>query len=180
MTAPPFCVALVMCFVIGWLSDRLRKCSSLLVIHALIAIVGDLILVLVPIEQGHTRYAGVFLIQLGILPAITLAVGNIINNACGDIKKGVAIGLYLATGSTMGVATGYLFPETDEPAFTTGFWVLFAVTCYTGSAALFMTLVNKRENSRRDKIHGKPPTDRALNFDEDGLMEQHPFWRYYL
>ena len=174
------CVSLVMCFVIGWLSDRIRSCSGLLVVHTCIAMVGDLILVLLPIENGHGRYAGVFLIQLGILPAITLAVGNIVNNCCGDIKKGVAIGIYLATGSTMGVATGYLFPEVDEPKFTTGFWVLFACTAYCGSAALFVTIMNKRENARRDKVHGPPPTDTIPNFDEDGLMENHPQWRYYL
>jgi hypothetical protein len=40
--------------------------------------------------------------------------------------------------------------------------------------------MNKRENARRDKIHGKKPTDRVVDFDEDGLMEQHPSWRYYL
>lgn len=145
-----------------------------------LAIVGDLILVLLPIENGHGRYAGVFLVQLGILPQITCAVGNIINNCCGDIKKGIAIGIYLATGSTMGVATGYLFPETDEPEFTTGFWVLFATSTYVAVASLIMTLVNKRENMRRDRIHGKKPTDRVIDFDENGLMEQHPFWRYYL
>ena len=180
MTAPPFVVSLVMCFVTGWLSDRIRSCSGLLVLHCAVAIVGDLILVLLPIENGQGRYAGVFLIQLGILPAITLAVGNIINNCCGDIKKGVAIGLYLATGSTMGVATGYIFPETDEPAFKMGFWILVAMTSYCGLAALCMTLINIRENRRRDQIHGKPPTDRVLDFDEDGLMERHPYWRYYL
>jgi nitrate/nitrite transporter NarK len=180
MTAPPFCVSLVMCFVIGWLSDRIRSCSGLLAGLTCIAIVGDLILVLLPIENGHGRYAGVFLVQLGILPCITLAVGNIINNCCGDIKKGVAIGIYLSTGSTMGVATGYLFPETDEPKFTTGFWVLFALTCYVATAALFVTIMNKRENARRDTLHGKKPTDRVVDFDEDGLMERHPFWRYYL
>ncbi|KAK3716311.1 hypothetical protein LTR37_006461 [Vermiconidia calcicola] len=180
MTAPPFCVALVMCFVIGWLSDRIRSCSGLLAPLTCIAILGDLILVLLPIENGRGRYAGVFLVQLGILPCITLAVGNIINNSCGDIKKGVAIGIYLATGSTMGVATGYLFPETDQPKFTKGFWVLFGTASYVATAALVMTQINKRENMRRDKAHGKKPTDRVVNFDEDGLMEQHPFWRYYL
>lgn len=180
MTAPPFCVSLVMCFVIGWLSDRVRSCSGLLAPLTCIAILGDLILVLLPIENGRGRYAGVFLVQLGILPCITLAVGNIINNCCGDIKKGVAIGIYLATGSTMGVATGYLFPEADQPEFTTGFWVLFGTASYVATAALVMTLINKRENMRRDKAHGKKPTDRVVNFDEDGLMEEHPFWRYYL
>jgi hypothetical protein len=75
---------------------------------------------------------------------------------------------------------GYLFPETDEPEFTTGFWVLFATTTYVATAACIMTLVNKRENMRRDRIYGKKPTDRVIDFDENGLMEQHPFWRYYL
>lgn len=180
MVAPPFCVALVMVFVVGYLSDHFRSCSGLLVIMSVIAGTGDLILVLLPIENGGGRYAGFFLVLTGILAGVTLSVGNITGNCCGDIKKGIATGLFQAFGSTMGVASGYLFPEVDEPAFNTGFWVLFACTCFTGTGALAMTLINKRENMRRDREHGPPPTDTVIDFDEDGLMEKHPYWRYYL
>lgn len=180
MVAPPFCVALVMVFVVGYLSDHFRSCSGLLVVMSLIAGAGDLMLVLLPIENGGGRYAGLFLVLTGILAGVTLSLGNITGNCCGDIKKGIATGLFQAFGSTMGVASGYLFPEVDEPAFNTGFWVLFACTCFTGSGALAMTFINKRENLRRDRLHGPPPTDTVIDFDKDGLMEKHPYWRYYL
>ena len=88
MVAPPFCVAFVMVFVVGFLSDRLRSCSGLLVINSIIACVGDLMLVLLPSEYNHARYGALFLTLSGILSGVTLTVGNITGNACGDIKKG--------------------------------------------------------------------------------------------
>jgi len=80
----------------------------------------------------------------------------------------------------MGVASGYIFPKRDGPDYTVGFWTLFAATAWTGIGAAAVTLINLRENRRRDHVHGKPPTDRIVDFDEDGLMEKHPYWRYYL
>src|ERR1700744_4439911 len=98
------------------------------------------------------------------------------SNCCGDIKKGMATGLFQAFGSTMGVATGYLFPAKDAPEYKTGFWVLFACTCFTGTGSAIMTFINIRENKRRDAVTGPPPTDRVINFDEEGLMEKLPHW----
>lgn len=179
MTAPPYCVAFVMVYVVGFLSDWLQSCSGLLVVNSIIAATGHLILALVPTENHSVRYGATFLVTTGILSGVTLSLGNITSNCCGDIKKAVATGLYQSFGSTMGIATGYLFPSTDSPHFTKGFWTLFAATCFTGVGSAFMTLYTILENRRRDKKYGKPPIDVIIDFDEDGLMERHPHWRYY-
>ncbi|KIX02468.1 uncharacterized protein Z518_08409 [Rhinocladiella mackenziei CBS 650.93] len=179
MVAPPYCVAFVMVFVVGHLSDHLKSCSGILVVNAIIAAAGDLMLVLVPAEYNNVRYGATFLIITGILSSVTLTLGNITSNCCGDIKKGIATGLYQSFGSTMGIATGYLFPQKDGPAYKTGFWTLFACTCFMGLGALIVTIINVRDNRRRDAATGIPPVDRVINFDEDGLMERHPHWRWY-
>ncbi|OQV07919.1 hypothetical protein CLAIMM_12273 [Cladophialophora immunda] len=179
MVAPPYCVAFVMVFVVGYLSDRFKSCSGILVINSVVAAVGDLLLVLLPARYNHARYGATFLTLTGILSGVTLSVGNITGNCCGDIKKAIATGLFQAFGSTMGVATGYLFPQKDGPAYKTGFWVLFACTCFTGTGSAVMTFINVRENRRRDALTGPPPMDRVIDFDEGGLMEKHPHWRYY-
>lgn len=186
-------------------------------------------LALVPVENYHVRYGATFLVTTGILSGVTLSLGNITSNCCGDIKKAVATGLvsspanlsrskdpfvglsetlsrlacisritvlghhsygysdrclltssqYQSFGSTMGIATGYLFASKDAPHFTKGFWTLFAATCFTGIGSAFMTVYTVMENRRRDKKYGKPPTDIIIDFDEEGLMERHPHWRYY-
>lgn len=179
MVAPPYCLAFVMVFVVGHLSDYLQSCSGLLVVNSLVAATGDIMLALVPAEHNNVRYGATFLVISGILSGVTLTLGNITSNACGDIKKAIATGLYQSFGSTMGIATGYLFPQRDGPDYNTGFWTLFACTCFTGVGAAVVTVVNVRENRRRDAATGKPPTDRVIDFDEDGLMERHPHWRYY-
>lgn len=88
MVAPPFAVAFVMVFVVGYISDRLKSCSGLLVVNSIVACIGDLMLVLLPPEYNHARYGALFLTLTGILSGVTLTVGNITGNACGDIKKG--------------------------------------------------------------------------------------------
>ncbi|KAF6802646.1 MFS transporter [Colletotrichum sojae] len=179
MTAPPYCVAFVMVFVVGYASDRLKSCSGLLVICSILAATGDLLLAVLPPSAAHARYGATFLILSGILSGVTLSVGNITSNCCGDIKKGIASGLFQSFGSTMGIATGYLFPSTDGPVYKTGFWTLFAATCWTGVGSAFMTFMTIRENRRRDREYGKPPEGVVIDFDEGGQMERHPYWRYY-
>ncbi|TDZ21365.1 MFS transporter prlL [Colletotrichum orbiculare MAFF 240422] len=179
MTAPPYCVAFVMVFVVGYASDRLKSCCGLLVVCSVVAAVGDLLLAVLPHTAANARYGAVFLITSGILSGVTLSVGNITSNCCGDIKKGIATGLFQSFGSTMGIATGYLFPSTDGPSYKTGFWTLFAATCWTGVGSAFMTVVNIRENKRRDREFGNPPEGVVIDYDEDGQMENHPYWRYY-
>ncbi|TEA15037.1 MFS transporter prlL [Colletotrichum sidae] len=179
MTAPPYCVAFVMVFVVGYASDRLKSCSGLLVVCSVVAAVGDLLLAVLPHTAANARYGAIFLITSGILSGVTLSVGNITSNCCGDIKKGIATGLFQSFGSTMGIATGYLFPSTDGPSYKTGFWTLFAATCWTGVGSAFMTVVNIRENKRRDREFGNPPEGVVIDYDEDGQMENHPYWRYY-
>ncbi|KAK2025192.1 major facilitator superfamily transporter [Colletotrichum zoysiae] len=179
MTAPPYCVAFVMVFVVGYVSDRLQSCSGLLVITSAVAAVGDLLLAILPHTAVAARYGATFLITTGILAGVTLNVGNITSNCCGDIKKAIASGLFQSFGSTMGIATGYLFPLTDSPAYKKGFWTLFGATCWTIVAAAFVTVANIRENRRRDREYGRPPQGVVIDYDEDGQMEQHPYWRYY-
>jgi sugar phosphate permease len=179
MTAPPYCVAFVMVFVMGYTSDKLKSCSGLLVLNSIVAAIGFLMLAVLPHTSEKARYGALFLVLTGILSGVTMSVGNITSNCCGDIKKGIATGLFQACGSTMGIATGYLFPATDDPGYKTGFWTLFAATCFTGVGAAIQTVLTIRENKRRDRIHGKPPTNVVIDFDQDGLMERHPYWRYY-
>ncbi|KAK2018414.1 major facilitator superfamily transporter [Colletotrichum eremochloae] len=179
MTAPPYCVALVMVFVVGYASDRLRSCSGLLVVTSAVAAVGDLLLAILPHTAAAARYGATFLVTSGILSGVTLSVGNITGNCCGDIKKGIASGLFQSFGSTMGIATGYLFPLSDAPAFRKGFWTLVGATCWTVVGAAFVTVANARENRRRDREFGRPPQGVVIDYDEDGQMEQHPYWRYY-
>ncbi|OHE99778.1 major facilitator superfamily transporter [Colletotrichum orchidophilum] len=179
MTAPPYCVAFVMVFVVGYASDRLRSCSGLLVVCSVVAAVGDLLLAVLPPTAAGARYGATFLILSGILSGVTLSIGNITSNCCGDIKKGIATGLFQAFGSIMGIATGYLFPSTDGPSYKKGFWTLFAATCWTGVGAAFVTVINIRENKRRDREFGKPPQEEVIDYEENGQMENHPYWRFY-
>lgn len=179
MTAPPYCVAFVMVYVVGFVSDRLKSCSGLLVVTSTVAAVGDLMLGVLPPSASSARYGACFLVVTGILSGVVLSLGNISHNCCGDIKKGIANGLLQALGSTMGIATGYLFPATDDPSYSKGFWTLFGATCFTIVGSAFMTILTMRENRRRDREFGQPPEGVVIDFDAEGLMEKHPHWRYY-
>jgi len=68
-----------------------------------------------------------------------------------------------------------LFSPEEVPTMLFG----IAATARPGIGAAAVILINLREDRRRDRIHGIPPA-RVVDFDEDGLMEKHPYWRYYL
>lgn len=179
MTAPPYCVAFVMVFAVGWVSDRLRSCSGVMVVTSTVAAVGDLMLGVLPPTASGARYAACFLVLSGILSGVLLSLGNISHNCCGDIKKGLANGLLQGFGSLVGIATGYLFPRGDDPGFKMGFWTLFGATCFTIIGSAVVTVSSIHENRRRDREFGRPPEGFVIDFDADGQMESHPYWRYY-
>ena len=79
----------------------------------------------------------------------------------------------------MGIATGYLFPQSDDPGYKMGFWTLFAATLFTGVGSAVMTVLTIKENKRREREYGRAPEGVVIDYDEDGLMGGHPCWRYY-
>ncbi|ODV92480.1 hypothetical protein CANCADRAFT_22840 [Tortispora caseinolytica NRRL Y-17796] len=176
MVAPPFCVAFVMVFVVAPISDRLNRRASIYVINSAVACAGYLMLALIPVENQSARYGALFLVIPAILSGVVLALGNIQDNCCGDLKKSCAVGLYQCAGSAMGIATGYILPNADAPRYHRGFWSLFAVTAFGLVLSAITSWSMDRENKRRDKKYGKPPTDIIIDFSE--LGEKHPFWRY--
>ncbi|ODV92479.1 hypothetical protein CANCADRAFT_22840 [Tortispora caseinolytica NRRL Y-17796] len=176
MVAPPFCVAFVMVFVVAPISDRLNRRASIYVVNSVVACAGYLMLALIPVENQSARYGALFLVIPAILSGVVLTLGNIQDNCCGDLKKSCAVGLYQCAGSAMGIATGYILPTADAPKYLRGFWTLFAMTAFGLVLSAFTSWSMDRENKRRDKKYGKPPTDIIIDFSE--LGEKHPFWRY--
>lgn len=175
MTAPPYCVGIVLVFVLAQISDRLRVRAAIFAVNSIFVSTGYLMLLFVPQSNTTARYGALFLIIPGIVSGVVMSIGNITDNCCGDLKKGIANGLLQACGSLMGIAVGYLVPSTDAPAYTMAYWTLFSVTAFGGVLAALMSVYFSLENKRRDKLFGKPPGE-IIDFSE--LGEKHPYWRF--
>lgn len=73
--------------MVAQISDRLRLRAAVFVVLSTIAAAGYLMLALLDESHRNARYGALFLIHPGVLSAITVALGNVTDNCCGDIKK---------------------------------------------------------------------------------------------
>jgi hypothetical protein len=87
MVAPPYAVAFVCVFIVAQASDRLMYRARLFAGMQVIAAVGYLMLCICDSSQNSVRYGSLFLIIPATLAGVTLSIGNISDNVCGDIKK---------------------------------------------------------------------------------------------
>jgi hypothetical protein len=79
----------------------------------------------------------------------------------------------------MEIATGYLFPQFADPSYKMGLWTLFAATCFTGIGNAIMTMLTIKESKKCDREGGNTPEGIVVDFDQDGKMEGHEYWRYH-
>ncbi|ANB13078.1 Tna1p [Sugiyamaella lignohabitans] len=173
MTAPPYCVGIVLVFVVAHISDRLQRRASLYIINTAVVLVGYLMLAVIDVENTSARYGALFLIIPGLVSGVVLSIGNITDNCCGDLKKAIATGLFQAMGSFMGIASGYMLPATAAPKYTIGFWALFAVTLFGGLVALFQAIYYTRVNAERDRKYSYLSPGAAKGCDYAGLRSPH-------
>lgn len=114
VTSPVYLGSFFLCVLGAWLSDRFSMRGYLICAFAAIGTAGYLILAIVESESMvMARYAGVWLAACGVFPALSLNITWLLNNQCGDTKKGAGVAILLTIGQCSSFASSALYPDTD-------------------------------------------------------------------
>lgn len=120
-SAPPYAAAFVLAIILSYIADRIKTRGVLMMIMTAVGISGYFILATV--EDNHTRYAGVWLVVLGLFTFIPLCYSWLVTNAAGESKRGIALVIFGTIGQCSPLLGTRLFPATEKPYYRKGMYV---------------------------------------------------------
>lgn len=158
LTIPCYALGAITYIVVARLSDRYQKRAVFAISFGLISIVGYAMLIS---DSGSgVRYAGCFLVALGLYVAVGIPIAWLPANNPRYGKRTTATGLQLTIGNCAGIMSSFLYPSAEGPRFVRGHsvslsMVAFAMVIYTVMWWVFSRENRKRRNGERNaKIEG--------------------------
>ncbi|TKA33566.1 hypothetical protein B0A50_00401 [Salinomyces thailandicus] len=150
LSAPPFLFAFLIVLATAYLSDRLKSRSVPLAFHALLAMLGYILLASAGAAGfGHTlRYIAVFPICAGFFSAVTIVITWTVNNQASDEGKGTGMAMLNVIGQMGPLVGTRLYPEAEAPFYVKGMSVCAVAMLVVAGLALALRMVLRRENAR--------------------------------
>lgn len=97
MSAPPYVVACGFCILGGWAADRVQSRGIFMVGFQCVALVG--IILQIAAKQDRAKYAGTYLLTIGLYPCVPMGTAWNSNNIGGSAKRAVGIAMQIAAGT---------------------------------------------------------------------------------
>ncbi|QRV83401.1 major facilitator superfamily transporter [Ceratobasidium sp. AG-Ba] len=175
LTVPPYAVAAVVMMIVSYVSDRIQSRGLFMFTASSIGALGYLLLLVVPSTQG-VRYFAIFLCCAGTYTTIGLSLSWFAHNLGSESKKAAGIPLLMMIGQCGSVLGTHAYPSSEGPRYTFIILVCCAFEFLGALTCLVLTISFRRENSRRNRIHGDPEPGKVVDTRE--LADKTPSFRY--
>ncbi|TIB94665.1 MFS general substrate transporter [Wallemia mellicola] len=156
-SVPPYVCAGGWMIILSIFSDRYEMRGPFISVNLLISGVGYAMLLGLPTVGENAlkaRYGGIFLAVMGTYTAIPLTLSWSAANAGSESKKAVAIAMLNTIGHTLSVLGGYIYPDSEGPAYTRGYAICMAFAFWGSFLAATHTFILWQINKKRDKKEG--------------------------
>ena len=154
LSAPPYVACWILIVACAFISDRLRTRGPIIVLAALVAAIGFIILATK--SSAAVRYFALFL-AVQIFVSVALILTWVGNTHATDSKRAGAFAI-LATGGQCGPILGTnVFPAADEPYYRKGMWVSCGaclIVVVGGCIQMFLLWRGNKRLDREDEALG--------------------------
>ncbi|CAD6936363.1 unnamed protein product, partial [Tilletia controversa] len=148
LSVPPYVPAAVMCVIVAVAADRARMRVPFMLVLLPISMVGYAILLAT--KNAQAKYAGVFLIALGVYPATPCVLSILPNNCSGHTKRATAVALQLAVANCAGFVATFIyqdkFAKQDQKP---GHWVVLGSLILAEALLIAQMFYVRWENAAR-------------------------------
>ncbi|KAK6371436.1 hypothetical protein LTS17_008686 [Exophiala oligosperma] len=177
MSAPPYVVACGFCILGGWAADRVQSRGIFMVGFQCVALVG--IILQIAAKQDRAKYAGTYLLTIGLYPCVPMGTAWNSNNIGGSAKRAVGIAMQIAAGNLGGIASGFIYVKADGPRYIKGHSVMLGMIALSIILCALQSVYLRRENARRDATHKPLSEYTAQNkHEERELGDSATFYRF--
>lgn len=149
LAAPPHLFAFVVVLVTSIVSDRSQSRSIPIIIHALLAMVGYMLLALAPKMHLSTtaQYLCTFPITAGFFSAVTTVIVWTVNNQQSEEGRGSNVALLNIIGQLGPLVGTRLYPDSDAPGYTRGHAICAGFMALVALLATVLRVVLTRANA---------------------------------
>jgi len=169
LSAPPYLLSFVIVIATAYLSDRLCSRGVFIMVHAIIAACGYLLIALAGYLRWSSivRYLGIYPATAGFFSAITIIITWTINNQDSGSKKGTGLAILNIIGQCGPLVGTRLYPDSDKPYYVKGMLTcaVFMIAVAVLAAALRVLLT--KENAKRRRS-----VTQAVNLSDNSLRHQ--------
>lgn len=152
LTIPPYVAGAISAVTLSKLSDKFQWRFIFIFCQMGIVLIGFSILR--PLAWNIQNeipacYIGVMLICIGQYPTNPAGSAWIASNLAPDAKRAMGIALNICLGNMGGIMGSYIFLDSEEPGYPTGFTIGLVFAATAMMSAVILELSYKRENSKR-------------------------------
>ncbi|GJJ11063.1 hypothetical protein Clacol_005294 [Clathrus columnatus] len=156
LSAAPYALGTGFTLLVAYISDRYTMRAPVIAATMLLTTIGYIILLCS--VSNTVKFIAVFIAVLGTSPAIATAITFVVS--FGPMYTRAAVmGIFFSFGNSAGIISSNVYPAGDAPRYIRGHAVALAFSVLAIILSVFMTVYNKRENNRRDRIYGVPNPD---------------------
>ncbi|KAJ5190456.1 phthalate transporter [Penicillium cinerascens] len=156
LSTPPYFFAGILMYTEGWLGDKWRIRSPLIVYNSLQTIVG--LCLLEWITSPGVQYFGVFLVTAGCNATVPAVLSWQANNIRGQWKRAFCSASLITSGGVGGIVGALVFRSQDAPKYIPGIIASLAcngvILAVTGILAIYMHSANRKAKQGRLEIEG--------------------------
>ncbi|PSN64865.1 MFS transporter-like protein [Corynespora cassiicola Philippines] len=174
-TVPPNMAGFVTVILTAYLSDKLKNRGYFIVGGTIIGICGYIMLLVA--ERNAVRYAGTFLVAVGVFQGSPMLMGWVSNNLAPHYVRAVGVGVVISIANCSAFIGTFIYLQRDAPKYTLGHAVSLGALVLTLLLALAQIVYLKWENNKR--MRGDRD-GRLFEEDVDRLDHLHPGFRYTL
>lgn len=183
LTIPPYVAGAISAVCLSKLSDHFFWRMPFVLIPMTSVLIG--FCVLLPLAPDITNqipacYIAVMLICIGQYPTNPAGSAWISSNLAGDSKRAMGIALNICLGNSGGIVGSYIFLDTEDPGYPTGFSIGLAFAALTLISTVVLEFSYWRINNARDLLD---EDDVRAQYSDEQLAkmgDKSPLFRYKL
>ncbi|KAF2832316.1 MFS general substrate transporter [Ophiobolus disseminans] len=172
-TVPPNMAAFVTVLVTAYYSDKVKNRGYFIVMGSILGICGYIMLLAA--KTNAVRYAGTFLVAIGVFQGSPMIMGWISNNVAPHYVRAVAVGIVISIANCSAFIGTFIYLQRDSPKYILGHTVSLGALVITVILALAQIAYLKWENAKRDRGERD---ERLVQENESRLGHRHPNFRY--
>lgn len=146
LQTPPYILAAICSIATGYYADKIQIRSPFMLGHAIVTIVGFLLMGWGPSLGG--KLTGVFLSMTGINCIIPTVFAFMSNNIVSVKARKVGIALQIVLGAIGGVVGSQIFRVQDAPGYRPGMYAAFSLMAVFMIHATSLTAYFRRQNRK--------------------------------
>lgn len=174
LTVPPNMAAFLTVLACAYFSDRLKTRGAFIAAGTIVGAVGYIMLVAAP--NNATRYAGTFLVAIGVFQGSPMVIGWTSNNLAPHYVRATGVGVVISIANCSAFIGTFIYLKKDAPHYTLGHSVCLGAMVICFALTLAQMAYLRWENGKRERGE----RDERLGGDEWRLGHRHPGFRYTL